>query len=187
MGDTSLFAQRKTGTGLEAAATILVDSSDSMAARLSMALQTALAFSLALQRMNVRTRVVRFPGMENVTEVLQRFGESARACSDRVKGLEASGGTPIGAACASELPLLLQQNRLKRFMVVITDDDPGDANLLHQIQARAAQSEVLVLGIGIGCDIRDHIPRSVGINNVSELPAALAELFRMDMLQELTA
>jgi Mg-chelatase subunit ChlD len=158
-----------------------------MAARLSTALQTALAFSLALQRMNVRTRVVRFPGMETVTEVLQRFGESPRSCSDRVKGLEANGGTPIGAACASELPLLLQQNRLKRFMVVITDDEPGDADLLHQVQARAAQSEVLVLGIGIGCDIRDHIPRSVGINNVSELPAALAELFRMDMLQELTA
>ena len=45
----------------------------------------------------------------------------------------------------------------------------------------------LVVGVGIGCDIRIWIPHSVSVQTVNELPDALARLFRENITQKLAA
>lgn len=187
LGDTKVFAKPRLAGGIDAAATVLVDSSYSMKERLSAAAEVALAFSLALQRLGVKTKVVRFPGAQTVTETLQRFGEPARACVQRCSSLIADGGTPVGAACILEMEELLEQRRLKNLLAVVTDDDPGDPETLAAAIAAAHDQDVLVVGVGIGCDIRAWIPTSVSVANVEELPDALRQLFRENISTKLTA
>lgn len=187
LGDTKIFAQRRMAHGIDAAATLLLDSSGSMADGLAVAAEIAIAFSLALQRLGVRTKVVRFPGTETVTETLQRFGESPRACVRRCASLVADGGTPVGAAVEIERQALLEQRRLKNFLAVITDDEPGDAATLLAALALAYKLDVMVVGVGIGCDIRPWIPNSVSVSAVTELPDALSRLFRERLSEKLAA
>lgn len=187
LGDTKVFVQKRDASGIDAAATVLLDSSYSMKEQLRVAAEVAMAFSLAMQRLGVRTRLVRFPGSETVTETLQRFGESPRNCVHRCAALVADGGTPIGAATAAEAPLLMAQRKLKNILVLVTDDDPGDKETLAAALARAQEFDVLVVGVGIGCDIRAWIPNSVMVRDVNELPAALARLFRESISEKLAA
>lgn len=187
LGDTKVFVQKRPAGGIEAAATVLLDSSDSMRLRLPEAAEVTMAFSLALQRLGVRTRVVRFPGIDTVTETIQRFGEPARSCVHRCAELAASGGTPIGAAVALETPALLEQRKLKKVLVVVTDDEPGDPWVLEAALERAAELDILVVGVGIGCDISSSIPNSVAVEDVNELPDALARLFRDNITEKLAA
>ena len=187
LGDTKVFSQRRLAGGIDAAATVLVDSSESMYESLVAAVEMALAFSLALQRLGVKTKVVRFPGAQSVTETLQRFGEPARACVQRCASLVADGGTPVGAACILELEQLLAQRRLKNLLVVVTDDGPGDPDALAAAIQAAYDQDVLVVGVGIGCDIRAWIPTSISVANVEELPDALRQLFRENISMKLAA
>lgn len=187
MGDTKVFVRRQPAGGIEAAATVLLDSSESMGDDLTVAAEVTMAFSLALQRLGVRTRVARFPGAETVTETIQRFGEPARACVHRCAELVADGGTPIGAAVALETPALLEQRKLKNVLAVVTDDQPGDKAALAAALERAHELDILVVGVGIGCDIRMWIPNSVSVQSVNELPDALARLFRENITEKLAA
>lgn len=187
LGDTKVFVQRRPASGIDAAATVLLDTSDSMKKQLAVAAEVTMAFSLALQRLGVRTRVARFPGTDTVTETIQRFGESARNCVQRCEELTASGGTPIGAAVALETPSLLLQRKLKNVLVVVTDDEPGDIAALTAALERADEQGILAVGVGIGCDIRSWIPTSVAVQEVNELPDALARLFRENISEKLAA
>jgi hypothetical protein len=187
LGDTKVFAKSRLASGMDAAATVLVDSSWSMNSSLAEALQVAMGFSLAMQRLAIKTRVVRFPATETVTETLQSFGESPRACVDRCARISASGGTPVGTATALELPILLAQKRQKNFLVIVTDDDPGDPEVFLAAIREAHQKDVLVVGVGIGCDIRGVIPASVSVQSVDELPDALTRLFRENISTKLAA
>lgn len=187
LGDTKVFVQRRPAGGIDAAATVLLDTSDSMDKQLAVAAEVTMAFSLALQRLGVRTRVARFPGTDTVTETIQRFGESARNCVQRCEELTASGGTPIGAAVALETPSLLLQRKLKNVLVVVTDDKPADISALTAALERADEQDILVVGVGIGCDIRRWIPTSVAVQGVNELPDALARLFRENISEKLAA
>ena len=183
LGDTRVFRGAKPAAGTEAAVTILVDKSSSMDLQLATATEVALAFSLALQRIGrVRTRTAVFPGAGAITETLQAFGESPRACERRCADLEASGGTPVGAAVAVEMGLLAALRIRKQVIVVVTDDEPGDPHVLAQSLRHARATGVIVVGVSIGCDIRVYIPNSVSITETSELPEALARLFREDMV-----
>jgi hypothetical protein len=187
LGDTKVFVQKRNASGIDAAATVLLDSSYSMQEQLRTAAEVTMAFSLALQRLGVHTRVVRFPGEETVTVTLQRFGEPARSCVHRCATLVASGGTPVGAAVVAELPLLMLQRRLKNILVIVTDDDPGDQETLAAALASAEELGVLVVGVGIGCDIRTWIRNAVSVQDVNELPHALARLFQESISETLAA
>jgi hypothetical protein len=187
LGDTKVFVQKRNASGIDAAATVLLDSSYSMQEQLRTAAEVTMAFSLALQRLGVHTRVLRFPGVETVTVTLQRFGEPARSCVHRCATLAASGGTPVGAAVVAELPLLMLQRRLKNILVIVTDDDPGDQETLAAALASAEELGVLVVGVGISCDIRSWIRNAVSVQDVNELPHALARLFQESISETLAA
>lgn len=187
LGDTKVFAQRHKVNGIDAAATVLLDSSDSMAPIFDVAVDSTLAFSLALQRLGVRTKVVRFPGAETLCETLQEFGETPRGCKERCAHLVASGGTPIGAATAVQTQVLLQQRRLTNMLALITDGQPGDGDTYRAALHLADQQGVLVVGVGIGCDISHWVQNSVMVSDVTELPDALALLFRNNISEKLAA
>lgn len=188
LGDTRIFAKKRIANGIDAAATVLLDSSYSMKDLLEPALEVTLAFSLALQRLGVRTKVARFPASDTVLlETLQQFGESPRRCVERCRGITADGGTPIGAATAVETNLLLQENRLKNFLAIVMDDGPGDPDTFLAALAQARELDVQVIGVGIGCDISEWIPESVSITSVDQLPDALSALFRSNVVMKLAA
>jgi len=187
LGDTRVFAKRSVVNGIDAAATLLLDTSYSMESQLARAVEVTMAFSLALQRLGIRTKVARYPGTETITQTLQQFGESPRVCSERVNGLTADGGTPTGVATMTELPELLAQRRLTNFLALVTDGDAADPDLFVAALKQAREAGVRVIGVGIGCDISTSIPASVEVNNVQELPDALARLFRENIAQEVAA
>jgi cobalamin biosynthesis protein CobT len=179
LGDTRIFATRAIRHGIDAAATVLLDKSGSMKDELERAAQVALAFSLALQRLGrVATSVSTFPGISQITEVLQPFGASPRSCAKACAQLVADGGTPLGHAMLIEIPRLLAQRRPKNWLVVVTDDGPADAPQVLQAMKLAQDNNVEVVGVAIGCDISAFIPRSVTITDANELPTALAKMFR---------
>ncbi len=182
LGDTRIFRASRPAAGIEAAVTILVDKSESMDHQLATATEVALAFSLALQRIGrVKTRTATFPGAVEITETLQDFGESPRACERRCAHLVASGGTPIGAAVALESGRLSDTGISKKVLVVITDDDPGDPRVLELALQKADEVGITVVGVSIGCDIRRYLAKSVSIGVVGDLPDALSRLFREDL------
>lgn len=187
VGDTKVFAKQHNVNGIDAAATVFLDSSESMTDQFQFAMDGALAFSMAMQRLGVQTKVVRFPGAATVCETLQQFGESPRSCKERCAHLVPAGGTPIGAAVASELPQLMQQRQLLKMIIVITDDGPGDADTYVAALNLAAQMKVQVVGVGIGCDISQWIEQSVAVADVTELPGALSRLFREHVAVKLAA
>lgn len=188
VGDTRVFNSRRPAPGIDAAASMLLDKSSSMKNTLSVAAEVALAFSLAMQRIGkVRTRVATFPGSATITETLQHFGESPRACARKCAELVADGGTPLGAAMAQELALLRDQRCSRALLVVITDDQPGDPHVVLQVMGHAAVLGVDVVGVAIGCDISALIPRSITVQTTLDLPEALTRLFREDMSLALTA
>lgn len=188
VGDTRIFNVRRMAPGIDAAATVLVDKSGSTARTLQSAAEVALAFSLAMQRLGkVRTSVTTFPGTSQVTEVLQAFGESPKACVRKCADLVASGGTPLGAAMVIEISRLLEQRRPKNLLVVITDDKPGDPETVLHAMRHAAARGIDVVGVAIGCDIRGFIPRAISIGSAADLPDALSKLFREDLSATLSA
>lgn len=188
LGDTRIFRASRPAAGIEAAVTILVDKSESMDLQLATATEVALAFSLALQRIGrVKTRTATFPGAVEITETLQDFGESPRACERRCAHLVASGGTPIGAAVALESARLSDTGISKKVLVVITDDDPGDPRVLEMALQKADELGITVVGVSIGCDIRRYLAKSVSIGVIGDLPDALSRLFREDLASVLAA
>jgi len=188
VGDTRIFNVRRNTPGIDAAATVLVDKSGSTARTLQSAAEVALAFSLAMQRLgNVRTSVTTFPGDSQITEVLQMFGESPRACVRKCADLVAGGGTPLGAAMVIEMARLLEQRRPRNLLVVVTDDKPGDPDVVFQAMLHARARGIDVVGVAIGCDIRRYIPRSISIGSTADLPDALSRLFREDLSATLAA
>lgn len=188
LGDTKVFRVKKHTNGVDAAVKVLLDRSGSMEDVIQTAAESALAFSLAMQRIgNVSTSVSMFPAVGAVTETLQGFGQSAQQAVRRCSEIQATGGTPLGAAVTLELPKLLEQRKEKHILLIITDDGPDDPVLLERALAEAENNGVEVIGVGIGCDIRSYIPRSTTICSIEQLPDAMEALFREKVTLRLAA
>jgi cobalamin biosynthesis protein CobT len=188
LGDTKVFRVKAKRNGVDAAVKVLLDRSGSMEDVLQTAAEATLAFSLAMQRVgNVSTSVAMFPALGAITESLQTFGQPAQQAVRRCADLVATGGTPLGAAVACELPDLLRQRKEKHVLVVITDDGPDDPELLAKALAEADENDVEVIGVGIGCSIRAFIPNSTSISCIEQLPDAMEALFREKLSLRLAA
>ncbi len=188
LGDTKVFRVKAKRNGVDAAVKVLLDRSGSMEDVLQTAAEATLAFSLAMQRVgNVSTSVAMFPALGAITESLQSFGQPAQQAVRRCADLVATGGTPLGAAVACELPDLLRQRKEKHVLVVITDDGPDDPELLAKVLAEADENDVEVIGVGIGCCIRAFIPNSTSISCIEQLPDAMEALFREKLSLRLAA
>lgn len=188
LGDTRLFRKRTPSTGIDAAVSLLLDRSASMQRNgFEQAVEVTQAFLLALQRIDgVRTSLDVFPGTDTPIEQILAFGQTHHKARARLRELEPQGGTPTGSAIARRLRQMLDVVAQTKLMVVVTDGQPDrdEVDLLAAVLAQAAMFQVQVVGIGIGVDLQRRFPASVSVRSVSELPEAMAELFRERLLHQ---
>jgi uncharacterized protein YegL len=188
LGDTRLFRNRTPSTGIDAAVSLLLDRSASMQRNgFEQAVEVTQAFLLALQRIDgVRTSLDVFPGTDTPIEQVLAFGQTHHKARDRLRELEPQGGTPTGSAIARRLRQMLDVVAQTKLMVVVTDGQPDrdEVDLMAAVLVQAAMFQVQVVGIGIGVDLQRRFPASVSVRSVSELPDAMAELFRESLLHK---
>jgi cobaltochelatase CobT len=109
------------------------------------------------------------------------FGASSRALARKVKSIETLGTTPLGKALLQLKPTLLRRNVARRVFIVVTDGVPDAGDPAEQVIKDLEAEGIEVLGVGIGDGGKPTlklIPKSVHINEVSELPDALERLFK---------
>jgi hypothetical protein len=189
LGDTRVFKKRAGAIGVDAAISVLLDRSGSMEEHgFEQAVGVTQAFLLALQRINgVRTSLDVFPGSDSVSEEILAFGQNVAASRDRLASIKPDGGTPTGSAIAHRLRLLLAVRAEKRLMVVITDGKPDapEVALTEAVIGQAGTVGVQVIGVGIGVPLDHLFPSSLSVASVTELPDALAALFRNELARRL--
>jgi cobaltochelatase CobT len=189
LGDTRIFRKKAGEIGIDAAIAVLLDRSASMKRHgFEQAVELTQAFLLALQRINgVRTSLDIFPGTHTASEEVLAFGQNVAASRERLAAVEPGGGTPMGSAIAHRLRLLLGIHAERKLMVVITDGRPDDPQLAlaQAVIAQAGAAGVQVIGVGIGVEIGHLFPASVSVGSVTDLPDALAALFRDELAQRL--
>lgn len=191
LGDTKVFRQKSRTTGVDAAVSILLDRSTSMADDIGLAVSAAHAFASALQRISgVQTSLNIFPAHESFTETLLKYRQNAAQVVSKLKSVVAFGLTPLGQAIDEVLPALMRAGADKSVLLIITDGKPSNSERAARAIREAQEAGVEVLGIGITANARinDLIPNgSVTITAVSELPDALQQLFRTRLNACLTA
>jgi Mg-chelatase subunit ChlD len=192
LGDTKVFRVRKPMAGIDAAVTILLDRSGSMEEVIVEAASAALACAQALERVSkVKTSIEMFPSDDwgQGTQVLQRFGESARQVAHRCALVSASGGTPLARALTTCVPRLVTQRAEKHMLIVITDGNPDDAYAAMRELDLAQRQGVEVVGIGMGsyCQIQKLIPNCTNIASVEHLPEAIENLLQGHIVTRLAA
>ena len=191
VGDMNVFRVRSEVTGIDAAATILLDRSGSMDGCIKMAAEVSVACAQALERISkVKTSIEMFPGSSHNTQTLQAFGESARQIQKRVQDVYACGGTPLAEAIAEVVPKLMAQRVTKRVLLIVTDGEPNNVESAMRALEHARKSDIEVMGIGIGyggSSIKRMVPASVAINEASELPGALEKMFNSHFAEKLAA
>jgi Mg-chelatase subunit ChlD len=191
MGDTSVFKISTSVSGIETAATILLDRSGSMYDCIVEAASAAVSCAHALERISkVHTSIEMFPGTEHNTVTLQAFGQSIRQVMQRVNEVYADGGTPLAEALSEALPKLLSQRVKRRVVILITDGIPDDHEAALVEIATANSMGVDFVGIGIGeygKAIESLVPASVCISDATELPDAFESLFRGSVALKLAA
>ncbi len=174
-GDLRVFMRESPTAGRTSAVEILLDASGSMQETIHEAAKTANTLAHALTRLSGnRTAVTTFPA----GQVLKSYGESSFSASSRIAGVYATGCTPLGQALHAARLRIMQQQVSRRMVIVITDGAPDSIEHAQRELHTLCQMGVLVVGIGIGMNVNSLIPTSVEIQDVSELSAAFATLFR---------
>lgn len=189
LGDTKVFRKRAAVTGVDAAVSVLLDTSGSMGPIIETAVESTFALAQALHRIQgVQVSVDHFPGINQPATELLGFRESVRLAEPRFRALGADGGTPTGRALAARLPSLLTARAERRMVVVVTDGQPNvdEGPILEATMETMRCNDVKVIGIGIRADVSHLFEYSVLIEDVSELPTALEALFK-DMVVRLVA
>ena len=124
VGDARVFLVWEDAQGVEAAVSILLDSSGSLSEE-DFALVKASGYRLAsvLKKVpNVALETALFPGDAGYTaEVITTFGESVEAFAKRTGARESCGGTPVVAALLSTAQRLLERPEARKILILLTD------------------------------------------------------------------
>ncbi|GEM_PF-2499056 len=188
MGDTRVFRKKAPTTGIDAAVSILLDTSGSMESQLGTAVEVTYALAQAHHRIcGTQVSIDVFPGMGVPAEEILAFKQNLRQAEDTLKAVQAGGGTPTGPALAIRLPKLLSTRAEKRVIWLITDGQPHDRVAAWQMVQAAEEAGVEVYGIGIGTDISHLIAKSVYVESVENLADAVETLFKSEVAQRLAA
>lgn len=188
MGDTRVFRKKAPTTGIDAAVSILLDTSGSMESQLGTAVEVTYALAQAHHRIcGTQVSIDIFPGMGVPAEEILAFKQNLRQAEDTLKAVQAGGGTPTGPALAIRLPKLLSTRAEKRVIWLITDGQPHDRVAAWQMVQAAEEAGVEVYGIGIGTDISHLIAKSVYVESVEKLADAVETLFKSEVAQRLAA
>ncbi|MCB1795703.1 MAG: hypothetical protein KDJ70_15025 [Candidatus Competibacteraceae bacterium] len=146
----ALFARRARRETPDTAVAVLLDRSDSMHRRITLACQAVLATGLALDTLpGVVSAAAAFPGSAADRVIpLKDFAERAHRVAGRF-ALGADGGTPLAEALWRVAYALLQRPEPRRLAIVVTDGMPDDDQAAWDIIARSRASGIEVIGLGI--------------------------------------
>ncbi len=188
IGDPRVFARKRARVAVDTALHLLIDLSASMGApvrvdatgdvkrRSEIALESALAFSLALDAINgVSVAVSAFPGRSgegDAVTVMVRHGERPRAHAGAFIQ-QPRGSTPMAGALWFAAADLLARPESRRIILVLTDGKPDALADTRDILRLCQAAEIEMLGLGIAVDVSALFPVALRVGDVTELKSAL--------------
>lgn len=156
VGDARVFTVWEDAQGVEAAVSILLDSSGSLS-REDYSLVKASAYRLMTvfgKIPNVTFETSLFPGDTAASaEVVAAYGESPEAFVKRTAERESCGGTPVVAALLSAAQRLLERSETRKILILLTDGHFERENLRH------VPDDVEEAGIELGVLLVGAVPR----------------------------
>jgi cobaltochelatase CobT len=195
LGDPRVFARRVVKPAPNTAIHLLLDKSDSMdepvwgdknqsvANRLSIALESSMALALALEGIgDVNPGMTAFPGRDDTSVFrLLEHGERVRAHSAAFS-LRAGGTTPMTEAVWFAAAALLRCREPRKVLLVMTDGQPNDILSTLEILQRCRNSGIETVGVGLGIDVGHLFPVAIMISELRELRTQLFALSKAVLL-----
>jgi cobaltochelatase CobT len=195
LGDPRVFARRVVKPAPNTAIHLLLDKSDSMdepvwgdkhqsvANRLSIALESSMALALALEGIaGVNPGMTAFPGRDDTSVFrLLEHGERVRAHSAAFS-LRAGGTTPMTEAVWFAAAALLRCREPRKVLLVMTDGQPNDILSTLEILQRCRNSGIETVGVGLGIDVGHLFPVAITISELRELRTQLFALSKAVLL-----
>jgi cobaltochelatase CobT len=195
LGDVRVFARRVVKPAPNTAIHLLLDKSDSMdepvlgdkhqsvANRLSIALEASMALALAFEGIaGVNPGMTAFPGRDDTSVFrLLEHGERVRAHSAAFS-LRAGGTTPMTEAVWFAAAALLRCREPRKVLMVMTDGQPNDILSTLEILQRCRNSGIETVGVGLGIDVSHLFPVAITINELRELRTQLFALSKAVLL-----
>jgi cobaltochelatase CobT len=195
LGDPKVFARRVVKPTPNTAIHVLLDKSDSMdepvlgdkhqsvANRLSIALEASMALALAFEGIaGVNPGMTAFPGRDDTSVFrLLEHGERVRANSAAFS-LRAGGTTPMAEAVWFAAAALLRCREPRKVLLVMTDGQPNDILSTLEILQRCRNSGIETVGVGLGIDVSHLFPVAITINELRELRTQLFALSKAVLL-----
>lgn len=195
LGDPRVFTRRVVKPAPNTAIHVLLDKSESMdepvwgdkhqsvANRLSIALEASMALALAFEGIaGVNPGMTAFPGRDDTSVFrLLEHGERVRAHSAAFS-LRAGGTTPMTEAVWFAAAALLRCREPRKVLLVMTDGQPNDILSTLEILQRCRNTGIETVGVGLGLDVGHLFPVAITINELRELRTQLFALSKAALL-----
>ena len=176
VGDARVFTVWEDAQGVEAAVSILLDSSGSLSEE-DFTLVKAAGFRLAsvFEKVpNVVVETALFPGDTAATaELITTFGESSQVFAKRTSERKSCGGTPVVAALLTTAQRLLERSETRKILILVTDGHFERENLRHvpdDVGEAGIELGVLLVGSYPSASFGRHCERA---RDVRAVPGAL--------------
>jgi cobaltochelatase CobT len=162
---------------------VLGDKHQSVANRLSIALEASMALALAFEGIaGVNPGMTAFPGRDDTSVFrLLEHGERVRA-NAAAFSLRASGTTPMTEAVWFAAAALLRCQEPRKVLLVMTDGQPNDILSTREILQRCRNSGIETVGVGLGLDVSHLFPVAIMISELRELRTQLFALSKAVLL-----
>jgi cobalamin biosynthesis protein CobT len=188
-GDTRVFGRMAHKPNPNTAMHLVIDCSSSMncdaidssgrnvGKRLSLAIDAAMALSMAFEGIpGVNLGITAFPGSDGQSVYsLLRHGQRIRP-NVGYFALVPHGSTPMAEAIWFAAASLLMCREPRKVVMVLTDGDPDSRLSALDILERCQRSGIEAVGIGLGIDVSHLFPKSIRIDNISQLRTQLFAL-----------
>lgn len=168
---------------VDTAVHVLLDLSGSMEMQKSIALRSALALKLALDKIpKCNSALTTFPcqiDTRHASQSVLMYGEKLNMNTlRRFSELEASGGTPLAEALWDVSMAMHSVREKRKILIVITDGKPNDIEKSKRIIKQLEACGIEVYGIGIYINIGSLFKRFIQITDSRQLQSTLLGLLR---------
>ena len=187
--DGQVFQKTKEGIKIDTAIAILVDRSGSMQddGKIKLAMDAALATTMAFDRPGVKTAVYAFPYCDGKDSnvMLKQWDAQPASSIPTYRTIGTDGSTPLAEAVMGVGIELMSRPEARKVILVATDGDPDNLARSHWVVDLARRSGMDVLGIGIMSNAQRVFGQqwSNNITNIEQLPAAMIGMLENVMLK----
>ena len=185
-----VFQKTKKGVAVDTAIALLVDRSGSMSGiPIQLAMDAALATTLAFQRPDVKTAVFTFPFHSPQGEangVLKDWNALPSSAVQTYATIGTAGSTPLAEGMMGAGMALMQRKEARKILLVATDGEPDNRGQAKWVIDLARKSGIEVLGLGIRHDTSSLFGArdSAVIHDIVSLPTAMIGMLDNIMLKK---